>query len=188
LRISNFGAHHYLGDPQKFAIFEIRNLLSLRCQPRGDLSMFTKRDALVALLTMGATFSIIALGQSAKPFMPSSIFEWTTIEAKPTKVGARRDFFQSATATLDELECHVTTVNPGESPHAPHQHADEELIIVKEGTVEILSNGKTIPASPGSVIFHATNQLHGLRNIGKTPASYYVIRWKSPGTLREKTK
>jgi quercetin dioxygenase-like cupin family protein len=143
--------------------------------------MFTKRDALVAFLTVVTTCSIIALAQSSKPVMPASVFEWTTIEAKPTRVGARRDFFQSPTATLDELECHVTTVNPGESPHAPHQHPDEELMIVKEGTVEILSNGKTQSASAGSVIFHATNQLHGLRNIGKTPASYYVIRWKSKG-------
>ena len=142
--------------------------------------MFTKRDALVAVLTMVATCGIIALGQSTKPVMPSAVFEWTTIEAKPTKVGDRRDFFQSRTATLDELECHVTTVNAGESAHPPHQHPDEELIIVKEGSVEILSNGQTKPASAGSVVFHATNQLHGLRNIGKTPASYYVIRWKSP--------
>jgi quercetin dioxygenase-like cupin family protein len=150
--------------------------------------MFTRRDALVALLTMGATFCIVALGQSTKPVMPSTVFEWTAIEAKPTRVGARRDFFQSPTATLDELECHVTTVNAGESAHAPHQHPDEELIIVKEGTVEILSNSQTRTATVGSVIFHASNQLHGLRNTGKTPASYYVIRWKSPGTLKEKAK
>ena len=146
--------------------------------------MLTKRDALVALLTMAATSGIIALAQSEKPLMGSSIFEWNAIEAKPTKVGARRDFFQSPTATLDELECHVTTINAGEAPHPPHQHPDEELIIVKEGIVEVMINGQSKTVGPGSVVFQAANQLHGLRNTGKSAATYYVMRWKSPGTLK----
>src|SRR5262245_47515914 len=99
--------------------------------------MLTKRDLFVAALTMCGVLSVIALAQAQKPQPPllgSSAFEWKTIEVKPTKVGERRDFFQSPTATLDELECHVTTVNPGEEPHAPHQHQHEELMIVTDGT------------------------------------------------------
>ena len=48
---------------------------------------------------------------------------------------------RAPTATLDELEYHVTTLNPGQSPHPPHQHPNEELIIVKEGAVEAYLNG-----------------------------------------------
>lgn len=118
--------------------------------------------------------------------MGSSVFDWKTIAVKPTKVGARRDFFQSPTATLDELECHVTTINPGEAPHPPHKHADEELIILKEGTIEVLLNGQTKTTGPGSVIFQASNQMHGIRNVGKAAATYYVIRWKSPGMPKDR--
>jgi quercetin dioxygenase-like cupin family protein len=120
--------------------------------------------------------------------MGSTIFDWNAIAAKPTKVGARRDFFQSPTATLDELQCHVTTVNPGHEPHPPHQHPDEELIIVKEGNLEVLANGQTKAVGPGSVIFAASNQLHGIRNVGKIPATYYIIRWKSPGMAKDRSK
>jgi quercetin dioxygenase-like cupin family protein len=74
---------------------------------------------------------------------------------------------------------HVTTLNPGQAPHPPHQHANEELIIVKEGTVEFLLNGEWKKAGPGSVIFVASNQLHGLRNPGPAPATYHVISWTS---------
>lgn len=150
--------------------------------------MLTKRDLLIAALTGCSVLSVIALAQSQKPLMGSSVFDWKTIEVKPTKVGERRDFFQSPTATLDELECHVTTVNPGEEPHAPHQHPDEELIIVKEGTLEFLVNGEKRTAGPGSVVFQASNQLHGIRNVGKTPATYHVIRWKSPGMTKDTSK
>ncbi|MBC7919684.1 MAG: cupin domain-containing protein, partial [Ferruginibacter sp.] len=146
--------------------------------------MFTRRDLLIALTTAGTTVGIVALAQTRTPLMQSSIFDWTTMEATPTKVGSTRKFFQAPTPTLDELECHVTTLNPGQSSHAPHQHPDEELIIIKEGTVESLVNGETKRVGPGSVIFQASNQLHGIRNVGTTPATYHVVKWNSPGMLK----
>jgi len=143
--------------------------------------MITKRDLLIGTLAVLTTLAGITLAQSQKPLMKSSVFDWTTIEAKTTKVGARRDFFDAPTATLDQLECHVTTINPGEAPHAPHQHPEEELIVVKEGTIEAMQNGVTKRVGPGSVIFQASNELHGLRNVGKTPATYHVIKFYPPG-------
>jgi quercetin dioxygenase-like cupin family protein len=150
--------------------------------------MITKRDTLVALLTMLLTLGAIAVAQSENPVMGSSIFDWNKIEVKPTKIGSTRRFFQAPTATLDELECHVTTLNPGETPHPPHQHPDEELIIIKEGTVESLVNGETKRVGPGSVIFQAANQPHSIRNVGQTPATYHVVKWNSPGMLKAKAK
>jgi hypothetical protein len=41
---------------------------------------------------------------------------------------------------------------------------------------------------PGSVIFQASNQLHGIRNVGQTAAVYHVIKWNSPGMLKDKAK
>jgi quercetin dioxygenase-like cupin family protein len=149
--------------------------------------MMTRRDLVVAAaasLTLGA----VARVRSQNSVMRSSVFDWNAIAAKPTKVGAARKFFQAPTATLDELECHVTTLNPGESPHPPHQHPDEELIIVKEGTVESLVNGEVRKVGPGSVIFQASNQMHGIRNVGEGPATYHVIKWNSPGMLKKKVE
>ena len=39
----------------------------------------------------------------------------------------------SPTATLANFECYITTINPGEVPHAPHHHLDEEIILIKVG-------------------------------------------------------
>jgi quercetin dioxygenase-like cupin family protein len=150
--------------------------------------MITRRDGLVALLTLSVTLSVIGLANTDTSLMGSSIFDWNSIEARPTKVGSTRKFFQAPTATLDELECHVTTLNPGETPHPPHRHPDEELIIVKEGTVESLVNGQIKRVGPGSVIFQASNQMHSIRNVGQTPATYHVIKWNSPGMLKAKPK
>ncbi len=64
------------------------------------------------------------------------------------------------------------------------QHPDEELIIVKEGTIEVHTGEIAKTVGPGSIIFHGSNQMHGMRNVGKTTATYYVLRWKSPYVLR----
>ncbi|MGH9881980.1 MAG: hypothetical protein ACRD6N_11145 [Pyrinomonadaceae bacterium] len=49
-----------------------------------------------------------------------------------------------------------------------------------EVPVEALVNGELKRAGPGSVIFNASNQMHGIKNIGEGPATYHVINWKSP--------
>jgi quercetin dioxygenase-like cupin family protein len=87
---------------------------------------------------------------------------------------------------LDELELHVTTLNPGQASHPPHQHPNEELVIIREGTIEALVQGEWKRVGPGSVIFNASNQLHGLKNVGDTPATYHVINWTSATTPKAK--
>ncbi len=102
-----------------------------------------------------------------------------------TAVGSVRAVFRGPTATLEELEIHVTTLNPGETSHPPHQHPNEELVIIKEGTVATLANGEWKKAVPGSLIFNASNELHGLKNVGTTPATYHVINWKTASTPKD---
>lgn len=150
--------------------------------------MITRRDLIVAFIAVSLTLCAVVAARQQKPVMPSSLFDWNAVPAKTTNVGAVRQFFQAPTATLDELECHVTTLNAGETSHAPHQHPDEEIVIVKEGTVEALVNGEWKRGGPGSVIFYASNQLHGIRNVGQGPATYHVLRWNSPGMLKARQK
>lgn len=140
-----------------------------------------RRDLVVAALAALAAVAATRPVHSDVPLMRSAIFVWEEIEARPTKVGWSRRYFQAPTATLDELESHVTTINPGEAPHPPHQHPEEELIVIKEGLVESTVGELTRRVGPGSVIFQASNEMHGLRNVGHTPATYHVIKWKAAG-------
>ena len=147
--------------------------------------MITKRDSIVAALSMGLTLTFVVAGSKINN-LDSSIFDWNDVAVKETKTGSVRTFFRSPTATLDELECHVTTLNPDESSHPPHKHQEEEVIIIKEGTLEALVNGTMKQVGPGSVIFQASNQMHSIKNVGNTPATYHVFSWHSPGTMKAK--
>jgi quercetin dioxygenase-like cupin family protein len=102
--------------------------------------------------------------------MDSKVFDWNSIPDKPTPYGSTRSFFSTPTATLEHLSVHVTTLNPGMAPHPPHKHPNEEVIILHQGTLEVLSNGTTTRVGPGSVIFNGSNQLHGFKNVGTGPA------------------
>jgi quercetin dioxygenase-like cupin family protein len=142
--------------------------------------------ALVAGIAIGALAT--APGHSASAVLSSTAISWEEIQAKPSGTGMTKakQVFRDPTATLDELEFHVSFLPAGQTPHPPHKHPDEELIIVKEGTVEALVNGQTKRVGPGSVIFQASNQMHTLRNVGDTQAVYHVFRWNSPGMLKAK--
>lgn len=144
--------------------------------------MLTRRDLLIALISGSAAIGLFTAAENKPPaLMGSSVFDWNSIEAKSNAIGSARQFFQAPTATLDQLECHVTTLNPGLMPHPPHKHVNEELIIIREGTLEVTQNGESKRIGPGSVIFNASNVIHSLRNVGNTPAVYHVISWYSPG-------
>lgn len=118
----------------------------------------------------------------------SAVFHWDKMEAKPTKTGARREIVNSPTTTLASWEGHITTLKPGEAPHPPHRHPDEELIVMQAGTVEVFLNGVTQRAGPGSIFFYGSNDEHGMKNVGGTEATYYVFRTITGATPKEPPK
>ncbi len=148
--------------------------------------MLTRRELVSIAAVALTTFAAVTSAQSpAKPVVKISVFELDRIEDKPAKYGSKRQLFDGRTATLDMLECHVTTVNPGEATHPPVPQAEDELVIVKDGTVEAQVNGQPQRIGAGSVLFVAGGDLHGVKNIGEKPATYYVIRWSAYGTSKK---
>jgi mannose-6-phosphate isomerase-like protein (cupin superfamily) len=112
--------------------------------------------------------------------MTSAAIEWNSVEAKPNANGASRAFFDGPTATLNQLECHATTLSPGVMNHAILRRTDDEVIIIKEGTIEAYVEDKWVQVGRGSVVFYAANSLQALRNAGDIPATYHVVTIKVP--------
>lgn len=110
----------------------------------------------------------------------STVYDWTKLAAIPTKTGERRDIVNAPTATLSRFESHVTTLRANEAPHPSHSHPDEEIVIVKEGTLEVTIDGRVEKVGPGSTIFFASNEPHGVKNGGDTPVTYFIIRILTP--------
>lgn len=140
------------------------------------------RVAACLLLALPFMSSAASPTPPSAPTLASGVFHWDKLKATPTKVGVRRDVFEGRTATLDQLHCHITTLNPGERSGEPRVHLQEEVIIIKEGTVEVHYDGHTELAGPGAVIFFGARATTALRNPGPAPATYIVVYYYTPLT------
>jgi quercetin dioxygenase-like cupin family protein len=142
-----------------------------------------RREISFLVLGLGAGIAATVFAQEGAKvsLLASGVHAWDSLPVEKTANGERRAIFDSATATVDRLESHVTTLKAGLASHAAHRHPDEELVFVRDGVIEATINGVAQKAPAGSVIFFASNDLHGMRNAGEGQASYFVLRWTSPG-------
>ena len=67
---------------------------------------------------------------------------------------------------------------PGKTPHAPHTHPEEEVMIIERGHGEIFCDGTTTKIGPGSVMYTTPNAPHGITNTGSEPIVFYYVKWE----------
>lgn len=89
--------------------------------------------------------------------------------------------FNGPTDQLEGVSAGACILEPGMSPHPPHQHPEEEFLIIGEGTGEIECNGKVTQVGPGAMMYCAGNNLHGITNTGTTPMTFYWSKWLAKG-------
>jgi mannose-6-phosphate isomerase-like protein (cupin superfamily) len=104
----------------------------------------------------------------------SYAFEKLTVRTAPSGVQTRA-IFKGKLATGESIETHATMLPAGAMPHPPHHHVHSEMFFMREGTLELTVNGKTYPLVAGSVGFVRSSEEHGVKNVGTTPANYFVV-------------
>ena len=92
--------------------------------------------------------------------------------------GDLRVYYDGPTEYLKSMTAGSLRLKAGMEPHPPHQHPEEEFMIVTEGTGEIFVNGKTLKAGPGTMMYCRANSLHGIKNTGSTSLLFYFYKWK----------
>ena len=97
-----------------------------------------------------------------------------------TLVGHNGVYFLGDTPASTKFATGRYVIEPGKTPHAPHTHAEEEVMIVESGRGEIFCDGKTTKVGPGSAMYTAPNAPHGIVNIAEAPLVFYYIKW-APG-------
>lgn len=109
--------------------------------------------------------------KAQKPPQPSATWKFEDLPVK----GKTRAVFTGTTHKGFEVELHQTELGAGEEPHPPHRHVNEEMIMIRQGTMEVTISGKVTRMGPGSVAYVASNELHGWKNVGDTRAQYFVL-------------
>lgn len=142
----------------------------------------TRREAL--LLLSGFVSSATALqaltNQALAPAgkdnsLPSATYPFSELPMSASNGAEFRPVLKGKLATSESLEVHETTLPPGAMPHPPHHHRHSEMWLIREGTVQLTINGTSHVMGPGSVGFVHSNDEHGIKNVGTTPATYFVV-------------
>jgi mannose-6-phosphate isomerase-like protein (cupin superfamily) len=107
--------------------------------------------------------------------MPSAMYPFEKLPIRTPNNAQIRDVLKGKLATGESLEVHETTLAPGGAPHTAHHHVHSEMWLIREGTVELTVNGTSYRLGPGSVGFVHSNDEHGIKNVGTTPATYFVV-------------
>lgn len=126
---------------------------------------------------LGFLIPALAAAQSPAPGQkaPSKTFR---IEDMPVRKGATsqiRQIMSGETHSNFFIDLHETELAAGQAPHAPHQHVHEEMVLLREGELEVTISGKVTKLGPGSVVFIASGEMHGWRNPGSVPTKYFVL-------------
>jgi quercetin dioxygenase-like cupin family protein len=102
-------------------------------------------------------------------------------EAKTTHetFGDNAVYFDGPTEQLKGLTMGSLRLKPGKEPHPPHQHPEEEILVIAEGNGEISVEGKVTKVAAGATMYCAGNKLHGIVNTGKAPMLFYYFKWKA---------
>jgi quercetin dioxygenase-like cupin family protein len=93
--------------------------------------------------------------------------------------GDLRIYYDGPTDQLKAMTAGSLRLNAGATPHPPHQHPEEEFLLVTEGTGEITVEGNVTKVAPGAMMYCAANKSHGIVNTGKTPLLFYFYKWRA---------
>jgi quercetin dioxygenase-like cupin family protein len=147
------------------------------------MSAMTRRDVVAGMAAMVAAGAAEAqtpaatdlaagdLAGGAKVFAMGSI-----ADVKQANGAERKKVFDGRLATGEAISAHESAAPAGTPAAAAHRITHSELIVVMEGTMELVHDGKTDRANAGDVMYVAYGTNHQVRNAGEGVARYLVFQ------------
>jgi quercetin dioxygenase-like cupin family protein len=84
------------------------------------------------------------------------------------------------------LSCHVSILIGGQSPHPPHSHPEEEILLMLSGEADVIlpqwrsEDGRhELRLRAGQFVYYPAQFLHTLRAVGPGPATYVMFKWRA---------
>lgn len=133
---------------------------------------------LLLLLTF-VSYSLTSIGQETFNPIEAKIYHWEDASVNKKENMEQRPLVEGSSVAFKHIKIHATTVYPHQSPHPSHKHDEEEMIIVKEGELTVMIEGKTQTLGAGSVALMMSGEEHGFENKSNSNVTYYVMRYES---------
>ncbi len=123
----------------------------------------------------------------AKDSLTSQVFHLhLPLAPDERKVWQGFPIFKGYTQNLNTLSCHVSVLTQGNSPHQPHTHREEEILLLLSGEADIILPENTALGpkrrqrlNPGQCVYYPSWFPHTIEAISHEPAQYFILRWTS---------
>lgn len=135
--------------------------------------MATRRD----VFKFAGLPALAAFGGAGR--LPNTTLDGARAKLTREAFGDLRIYFDGPTDQLKSMTAGSLLLKPGMTPHAPHQHPEEEFMVITEGTGEITVDGKLTRVGAGTMMYCAAGKLHGIVNTGKAPLLFYFYKWRA---------
>lgn len=135
---------------------------------------YSRRD-LAALLPALAASAAAQQTDSKTLRAKTYAFDELPVRTSANQATKSRGVFDGVTTRGQRITAHFSELAPGQAPHPPSRQKHEEIILLREGTLEVTLNGVTSTIGPGAVIFVPFEDLNGWKNVGTTVAQYFVV-------------
>ncbi len=149
---------------------------------RRDLCQSLPLLALLPTLSAHAQTATQTPQPAPEPPAAADCTTLATCQAIPTEPGhsgqpgiTGHEILHGLIPGITHVEVHETKLDPGKAPHLPHRHPHAELMLLRQGSLEFVSDAAPVTITAGGTIYCAPNQLHGIHNNGDTQAVYFVV-------------
>lgn len=143
-----------------------------------------KRSAIFVGVPLACALSFaagVAVSGAGSSQQPSAIVSKAAAKKDDFAWGSLYTYYEGESyGTKDGLTA-VAVIKPGQEIHPPHDHAEEEYLMVIDGAGEWHLNGKDSPAVAGDIQYAKPWDVHGIKNTGSTPLTFVVWKWNSKG-------
>ncbi|MFL6428208.1 MAG: cupin domain-containing protein [Acidobacteriaceae bacterium] len=128
--------------------------------------------------SMAALPLIAGFASAEQDHLPSLVIDPATAKLTHESYGDRSIYFDGSTEQLRALTVGCLVLKAGMAPHPPHQHPDEEIMLVTEGAGEITVETKAYPVGPGSMMYCSGRRMHGI-TAGPHGLTFYFYKWRA---------
>jgi quercetin dioxygenase-like cupin family protein len=148
------------------------------------IEMRTDERPPVLLLSGKAPMGVNRLSHNPVRVAPNAAFEMDLPPPAVPFAFSSLPHFRGTTPRLTQMDAHSSILAPGQSPHPLHQHQDEEILVVLDGTAELSTaadgegTGLTrTRMGPGDFAYYPAWQWHTLTNTSDRPILYTMFKW-----------
>lgn len=145
--------------------------------------MFAAAGFGVAVLLLRSTDAadVPAKEKPAPQPLKSQIVRWEDAPSHAGDWGEMRRYFTGQTGGTKDVLVAAAVVQPGQSVHRAHRHAEEEYLMLVQGSGKWSLDGKETEARRGDVLYAEPWVFHGLTNTGQEPLIFAVVRYNPKG-------